>query len=125
MLCPSQQELGVRVGCSASKHSIYLCSRQKRCVAYKMQRVRARKGLFMRLTTALSSRRFPALSIGLAAVLSALAAGCAELPEAQTATGPEELLSDNGLKTINGMKVHNGLGLASIGNGLNLASSLK
>ena len=77
----------------------------------------------MRLTTPLSSRRFPTLSIGLAAVLSALAAGCADLPEDQTAVDPEELLSDNGMKTINGMKVHNGL--ASIGNGLNLASGLK
>jgi len=78
----------------------------------------------MRLNSILSSRRFPILSVGLAAVLSALAAGCAEMPEdGQTATDPEQLLSDNGMKTINGMKVHNGL--ASLGNGLNLASGLR
>ncbi|HET6146881.1 MAG TPA: hypothetical protein VFH68_05070 [Polyangia bacterium] len=76
----------------------------------------------MILTTALSSRRLPALSIGLAAILSAFGPGCAEMPEDLTAVDPDELLSDNGLKTINGMKVHNGL---ASGSGLNLDSSLK
>jgi hypothetical protein len=77
----------------------------------------------MRLNNALSSRCFPILSVGFAAVMSALAAGCTEMPEdAATANDPEELLSDNGLKAINGMKVHNGL---SSGNGLSLGAGLK
>ena len=76
----------------------------------------------MRLTNSLSSRRFPILSVGLAVVMSALAAGCADLPADQAATDSEELQADNGLKTINGMKVHNGLGA---GNGLSLSAGLK
>ena len=76
----------------------------------------------MRQTLILSSRRFPILSVGLAAVLSALAAGCAELPDDQSALDEEQLMADNGLKTINGMKVHNGL---ASGSGLTLSSSLK
>jgi hypothetical protein len=75
----------------------------------------------MRLTHTLSSRRFPLLSVGLAVVVSALAAGCAEAPEDQTATD-SELMSENGLKTINGMKVHNGL---AAGSGLSLSAGLK
>jgi hypothetical protein len=76
----------------------------------------------MRLTSALPSHRFPILSVGLAVVVSALAAGCAEMPEDQSDTDQEQLMSDNGMKTINGMKVHNGL---ASGNGLSLSSSLK
>ena len=75
----------------------------------------------MRLTSSLSSRRFPILSVGLAVVLSAMA-GCTEPPDA-TDSNSEELQSENGLKTINGLKAHNGL--ATIENGLSLGASLK
>ncbi len=76
----------------------------------------------MRLTSSLSSRRFPILSVGLAVVLSAMAAGCTEPPDA-TESSSEELQADNGLKTINGFKAHNGL--ATIENGLSLGASVK
>src|SRR6266700_3880947 len=75
----------------------------------------------MRLTSLLSSRRFPIVSLGIASVVSALASGCAEMPAEQTSSDSEELQADNGLKTINGMKVHNGL---ASGSGLSLGSGL-
>jgi hypothetical protein len=75
----------------------------------------------MRLIAPLSSRRFPILSIGLAVVISALT-GCTEPSQDGAEADPEELLSDNGMKTINGLRAHNGL---ATGNGLSLGSGLK